>query len=576
MMSGDHGEWPGRAVTGSGGLAEETPPAGVFFAVVDSTGRLMALSDALESHLGYEPRHLAGSRAMRIFPQEDLDRLVETMDEKEALDVPFSGRIIHIDGRIERMDLMATLLCGSSGPCGMLIHSTDQVPAAQVDEQVERSRRRLRALFHNAPVVISVVGRDGFWLESNDAGTRMLGYPRGFDPEGGIFSLLHEDDVAVAQQALGELLDGTRSPTEPVELRAKAADGDWHTFESFGQNLLDDDAVGGIVVWAHDVTERKRVEELLRASEERFRCLAEAATEGVSIVEDGIVISANPSFAEMYGYRPNEVIGLPVTAFLTPEVNEEVLSTIEKTEPITREYWALRKDGGRFLVRTTGHSIVYRGSTVRVTTHTDLTEQLQIAALHERRRLARDLHDGLAHELALMVAKTGSLLRDDPDSPVLKELVSASERALDEARRAISVLSTANAEPLAHGLAQTVEDVANRHRMLPHIDVTNAIDLPADICEELLRIVREAMTNAARHGFASEVWVRLWRDDEVHLTIEDNGRGFEIDRTHSRGFGLVSMQERAAAIGATFFLDSAPGVGTRIEIVVATSSTISS
>jgi len=549
--------------------AGRIPRLGWFFAVLDPAGRLSALSDAFESHLGYEPGHLMRSRATRIFPKADLDWLARTLDENEQVSLAFSGRVIHIDGRLEPMGLMATLLSGSSEPYGMLIHSTDQVPPTRIDERIERSQRRFRALVQNSPVVISVLGRDGTWLESSDAGTRLLGYPRGFDPEGGLLSLVHEDDRAGAQQALEEVISGTRSPMDPVEIRFRAANGEWHTFESFGQNLLDDDAVGGVVIWAHDVSERKRVEELLRDSEERFRCLAEAATEGVSIVEAGRVVSANSSFEAMFGYEPNEVIGLPVGTFLAPEFDEELIGDVRKRQAFTIEFWAVRKDGSRFLDKATGRVITVQGREVRVTTHTDLTDHLQIAALHERRRLARDLHDGLAHELALITAKTRSLLRGDPtNSTALKELASASERALDEARRAISVLSSAKAEPLEFSVAQTAEDLAGRHGFVPHLDLARSIDLSEETCEQLLRIVREAITNAARHGAATEVWVGLVQDNGVHLTIEDNGRGFDINQTASRGFGLLSMQERAAAIGAMFLLHSTPGAGTKIEIVV--------
>lgn len=540
----------------------------MFFAALDAHGRLTALSESLESHLGYEPRHLSGSRATRVFPEEDLDWLAENLDSEKSPYVSYRGRVIHIDGRVEPIDLMATLLCGPFGPCGIVIHATDQIPATQVDERLERNQRRFRALIHNAPVVISVVGPDGFWVESSDAGTRMLGYPKGFDPEGGLFSLVHDDDLQIAHRALEELLSGTRSPNEPVEFRVRAADGEWHTFESFGQNLLHDDAVGGVVVWSHDVSERKRAEEMLRASEERFRKLAEAATEGVSLVEGDRVIDANSSFAKMYGYEPHEVIGLPVSALIPPELNEEILSSIDNREAATRKYWGVRKDGSRILVAATGRTVSVRGRVLRVTTHTDLTEQLQIVALHERRRLARDLHDGLAHELALMAAKTTSLLREQPGSQVVEELASASERALDEARRAISVLSRADAEPLEVGIEQTVEDVAARHGVSCEIELEPTVDLSPDAYEQLLRIVREAITNAARHGGATHVRVRLWDDDGAHLVIEDDGCGFDATVVEDRGFGLVSMQERTSSVGGKFNLSSTPGLGTTIEVVV--------
>ena len=81
----------------------------------------------------------------------------------------------------------------------------------------------------------------------------------------------------------------------------------------------------------------------------------------------------------------------------------------------------------------------------------------------------------------------------------------------------------------------------------------------------MLRILREAITNAGRHGQAQKVVVRLWRDDRTNLTVEDDGRGFDSSLP-TRGFGLVSMRERAHAVGATFGVASRIGHGTRVEV----------
>ena len=83
--------------------------------------------------------------------------------------------------------------------------------------------------------------------------------------------------------------------------------------------------------------------------------------------------------------------------------------------------------------------------------------------------------------------------------------------------------------------------------------------------ENLLRILREAITNAGRHGQAEKLTVRLWRDSRVHLSIEDDGQGFDAS-VPTRGFGLVSMGERARAVGASIEVVSIVGQGTRVEV----------
>jgi signal transduction histidine kinase len=83
----------------------------------------------------------------------------------------------------------------------------------------------------------------------------------------------------------------------------------------------------------------------------------------------------------------------------------------------------------------------------------------------------------------------------------------------------------------------------------------------------LLRIVREAVTNAARHGEAGQITVRLSNGRGLHLEVKDDGKGFDpVDRRG--GFGLESMRERAIALGGEFRLDSSPGHGTEIQVVL--------
>ena len=177
-----------------------------------------------------------------------------------------------------------------------------------------------------------------------------------------------------------------------------------------------------------------------------------------------------------------------------------------------------------------------------------------MAILEERRRIARELHDGVAQELAYIVAESSG------------SLAAAAERALDESRRAIAALTRPVDEPLEVALVQAAEEVAGRVGVQLRIDVGKGAEVSPDEREALIRIVREAITNAGRHGGAENVCVELSNGNGTLLRIADDGAGFDTRHTRLGGFGLVSMRERTEALGGRFKLSSDAGAGTRIEV----------
>ena len=186
--------------------------------------------------------------------------------------------------------------------------------------------------------------------------------------------------------------------------------------------------------------------------------------------------------------------------------------------------------------------------------------------------MARELHDGLAQELAFIVTKTRGLADRlvEPSNRELGRLAAAGERALDESRRAITALSAPIDESLAAAIAQTVEEVANRVGARTEIVVDPEVKVPSATKEALLRIVREAVTNASRHGGASKVRVELYNGEVLRLTVSDDGTGFDPDAAarDSDGFGLTTMAERVHALGGELRISSNRAAGTEVEVIV--------
>lgn len=203
------------------------------------------------------------------------------------------------------------------------------------------SQAHARALVDSSPDIIAILYPDGEW-EASDQGTRLLGYPKGFEPDGGVFSLVHPDDFEAAAAALGEVLAGTRPAAVPIEVRLRAADGAYRDFECVGQNLEHDPRIGGVVVTARDISERKRAEQKLRAAEERFRVAFEQAPMIVSMVDlDGVLIDINPIGCRMLGYSRDALVGRPAEYSVHAEDREVAIALTTRQlggEPVAAEF----------------------------------------------------------------------------------------------------------------------------------------------------------------------------------------------------------------------------------------------
>lgn len=187
------------------------------------------------------------------------------------------------------------------------------------------------------------------------------------------------------------------------------------------------------------------------------------------------------------------------------------------------------------------------------------------AVAEERRRIARDLHDGLAQELAFLVSQTSSL--GDSYEVELRRLRGAAERALYESRRAIALLSGRGDERLPALLSRAAEEVAHRY----DVRVRLSGDFPATLQEreELARIVREAVTNAARHGKAKTIRLELEQDAAGRrLRVHDDGLGFVPGEERGDGFGMLSMRERTEAMGGALTVTAAPQAGVTVEVTL--------
>src|SRR5215472_2868634 len=226
--------------------------------------------------------------------------------------------------------------------------------------------------------------------------------------------------------------------------------------------------------------------------------------------------------------------------------------------PILYGQWVHTGD----LFRLCFYAVLLAGSMREIWSYWRATSQA--AVVDERSRIARDLHDGLAQELAYLARNLDSLA-EGAAGGTLQRLRCAVERAQLESRRAVSTLAGPVGQSLESALAEAVSEVADRFHVGLDLDLATGLRLPAARAEALTRIACEAVANAARHSGASRVRLSLERDGpRARLRVSDRGRGFE-PTAPADGFGLVSMRERARSVGGELRILSAPGHGSKVE-----------
>lgn len=200
------------------------------------------------------------------------------------------------------------------------------------------------------------------------------------------------------------------------------------------------------------------------------------------------------------------------------------------------------------------------------------------AVLEERTRIAREFHDTLEQELVAITIQLEIVAAQFDDSPdmarqMLELARNMTRRSLDEARRSVwdlrsHLLQNSN---LPTAIAEVTKLMSASARIPISVETSSLPrKLPLPVETNLLRIAQEALANAMKHSHATRIDVRLaYEADKVQLRIIDDGIGFEADRNaavYGGHFGLLDMSERAAKIGASFSLISAPGQGTEIRV----------
>ncbi len=198
----------------------------------------------------------------------------------------------------------------------------------------------------------------------------------------------------------------------------------------------------------------------------------------------------------------------------------------------------------------------------------------ELAALEERNRLARDLHDSVKQQVfatAMQIAAARHLLDQNPEQAKihLEEAEHLARQAQQELTALIRELRPAAlaGKGLVAALREYVDEWARQTGIRATVRVRGERALPLRVEQAIFRIAQEALANVAKHSGATTVDIHLaWDTEEFVMTIEDNGRGFDVNATRDKGVGLRSIEERAKDLKGEAIIESAPGQGTCIRV----------
>ena len=520
-------------------------------------------------------------------------------------------RCIGKDGRIFPVELISTLFENSRGEARAIVHIRDISQRKQIEQLQEEQLTWLR-LHYNALAAISqgvvitdakqricyanpgfetitgytqaeIVGRDCSFLRGPETDQETVAQIRSL--------------IAAGQQFHGEILNYRKDGT-PF----------WNELSIIpiaGDNNITTQLVGVL----RDITADKLAKAQLRQYAEEVEELYENAPCGYhSIDGDGVYVRINDTELKWLGYSREEVIGRKLTEFLkpttlplfhayfellkkcavAPRTEVEFICKDGTSLPVLISATTLRDANGKF---QKSHASVYdlrdhksaeRERARQAKTMDAMSRHLLATQEDIRRRLAADLHDRTSPNLAAISINLGILATElsARDSSEITARIEDTRALIEDTTACIREISSELRPPLLDyaGLLPAIENLVDEFSRRTRIEVrihceNRQLRQRADLETVLFRIVKEALTNCAKHARATEVDITLIRNKNANtLTIADNGIGFATDclkpDTTSSGLGLINIREAAKFAGGTLFIDSQPGKGTSIHVKI--------
>lgn len=568
-----------------------------ILSVVDRDGIIRYASPAFERIRGYSPDAVVGTSIFDyLFPGdvEEAHRHFRRITSQPGIHPPFEVRVSDGTGAPLYLEVAANNLLDDLNLKGIVVNQRDVSERKHAEERLQESEAKYRTLVEKIPVTT--------YIEAPDAGEpvhdilyvspqieSLLGYSQeewASIPELWMNTLHPEDrDRVLAEKASTEKTGETFN----VQYRSFARDRSlvWIHDEA----VLVRDEAGNPLYWQgvmYDLTEKMEAAEQLLQSEERYRAVVEQAPVGIYLLdsEDMRILEANPAFEHMLGYADQEIVGKEVyelVALSKDEIDTALQRTLREGKRFVGERHYRCKDSSLIIVEVSTSTIFYAGKNVICVIVSDITQRkqmehaLQQAKEAERQQIARDLHDDVLQDLfdTLYLAQITQLKLRDKKSEWLAEVdeqVLGLRKAEKGLRAVINNLRQGDIQEQSFlNILTSVVETTRQKIPGTKIDLrvrgAASLEFPENTKIELLRIIQEAFTNARRHSGARHIRIDVLVRDNITIEVTDDGCGFDPDTTSGR-VGLAAMRERASHLQAHLDIESAPGRGTKVTILL--------
>jgi PAS domain S-box-containing protein len=474
---------------------------------------------------------------------------------------------------------------GEQGTVRMAVNVfRDITESRRTEEELKASEERFRATFEQAAVGVAHVGLDGRWLRVNNKLFEITGYPREELIQKTFQDITHPDDLGADLEQARQLLAG-EIETYSMEKRYIKKDGSTIWINLTGSLVREPSGEPAyFIAVIEDITERKRAEQALSQSESRYRAVVEQSADGIYLVDAGTgrILEINPALQDMLGYGTDELRGMELHEIVAHDP-EDVYANVERTlregKRFIRERDYRRKDGSVVEVEVAASAIDYGDKQVICAAIRDITERKRAEEARreirdaERRRIARDLHDGVLQDLSYTSAAIGLIMLQAEGARLKEQLqaaIDAVRRGAEGLREVVNDLRIEDED--GRPFAEMVESLVRRNRtMAKHVEISMDVggwvpDAPlGETGTQASRIIQEALTNARRHSQAKRISVSLRMDGpDLIAEVADDGVGLGSETLP--GVGLSSMRERVAIIGGDLEIESEKEWGTRVRL----------